>query len=171
MAMSLDQAAEAFRDAMRETVKQHSLWYLIKGVLLVIVGVLAIIFPVFSSAFFVLMLGWLLIISGIVQGISLIGAGKVPHFWLELISVVLALLVGFLLVRDPVQGMHQAKTTQVIPDNDGSCDASGAVLAGYQLGVNMGVRGTPAIVLPDGRMISGYRPHDKLVSALGIEAY
>jgi len=104
MAMSLDQAAEAFRDAMRETVKQHSLWYLIKGVLLVIAGVLAIIFPVFSSAFFVLMLGWLLIISGAVQGISLIGAGKVPHFWLELISVVLALLVGFLLVRDPAQG-------------------------------------------------------------------
>ena len=47
MAMSLDQAAEAFRDAMRETVKQHSLWYLIKGVLLVIGGVLAIVFPVF----------------------------------------------------------------------------------------------------------------------------
>jgi len=105
MAMSLDQAAEVFRDAMRETVKQHSLWYLIKGVLLVIAGVLAIIFPVFSSAVFVLMLGWLLIISGIVQGISLIGAGKVPHFWLELISVVLALLVGFLLVRNPAQGM------------------------------------------------------------------
>jgi uncharacterized membrane protein HdeD (DUF308 family) len=46
-----------------------------------------------------------LIISGILQGISLIGAGKVPHFWLQLISVVLALLVGSLFLRDPGQAM------------------------------------------------------------------
>ena len=105
MSVSLDEAAGAFRDAMRETVRKHSLWYLIKGVLLVVAGFFAVIFPVFSSAFFVLMLGWLLIICGIAQGISLIGATKVPHFWLELISVVLALLVGLLLLRDPAQGV------------------------------------------------------------------
>jgi uncharacterized membrane protein HdeD (DUF308 family) len=106
MAMSLDAAAEVFRDAMRETVKRHSLWYLIKGVLLVVAGVLAVIFPAISSTAFIVILGWLLIISGVVQGIGLIGAGQVPHFWLELISVVLALLVGFLLLRDPTQGLQ-----------------------------------------------------------------
>ncbi|MCP4382921.1 MAG: HdeD family acid-resistance protein [Hyphomicrobiales bacterium] len=106
MAVSLDAAAEVFRDAMRETVKKHSLWYLIKGILLVVAGILAIVYPVISSVAFVVFLGWLLIISGVVQGVSLIGAGKVPHFWLELISVVLALLVGFLLVRDPAQGLQ-----------------------------------------------------------------
>ena len=31
MSMSLDEAAEAFRSAMRETIKQHSLWYLAEG--------------------------------------------------------------------------------------------------------------------------------------------
>src|SRR5215218_7750843 len=34
MAMSLDAAAEAFREAIREAVKRYSLWYLIQGVLL-----------------------------------------------------------------------------------------------------------------------------------------
>lgn len=106
MSMSLDAAAEAFREAMRETVKKHSLWYLIKGCLLVVAGIVAIIYPVISSVAFVVILGWLLIISGVVQGISLIGAGQVPHFWLELISVVLSLLVGFLLIRDPAQGLQ-----------------------------------------------------------------
>ena len=106
MSMSLDAAAEVFRQAMRETVKKHSLWYLIKGVLLVIAGVVAIIYPVISSAAFIVILGWLLIISGVVQGISLIGAGQVPHFWLELISVVLALIVGFLLIRNPAGGLQ-----------------------------------------------------------------
>ena len=28
-----------------------------------------------------------------------------PHFWLQLISVILAILIGFLFLRDPAQGM------------------------------------------------------------------
>jgi len=105
MAMSLEAAAEVFREAMREAVKRYSLWYLIEGVLLVIAGMLAIIYPVISSAAVIVLLGWLLIVSGLLQGMSLIGARHVPHFWLQLISVILAVLVGFLFLRDPAQGM------------------------------------------------------------------
>src|SRR5262245_43610232 len=105
MATSLSAAAEAFREAIRETVKRYALWYLIEGVLLVVAGILAIIYPAIASAAVVVLLGWLLIISGILQGLSLIGARHVPHFWLQFISVVLAVLVGFLLLRDPAQGM------------------------------------------------------------------
>lgn len=105
MSMSVNTAAEILRETMRETVKQHSLWYLVKGVLLVAAGAVAVIFPVLSSALFVVMLGWLLIIAGIIQAISLIGASKVPHFWLELISAVLGLVTGFLLLRAPGIGM------------------------------------------------------------------
>ncbi len=105
MAISLDEAAEAFREAMRQTVKQYSLWYLVQGVLLVAAGILAVIYPVISSAAVIVMLGWLLIISGVLQGIGLFGAGQVPHFWLQLISVILAVLIGFLFLRDPEQGL------------------------------------------------------------------
>ena len=77
MALSLDAAAEVFREAMRDTVKRYSLWYLIQGILLIAAGMLAIIYPVISSAAVVVLLGWLLIITGVVQGLSLIGAGQV----------------------------------------------------------------------------------------------
>src|SRR4051794_38466396 len=60
MALSLDAAAEVFREAMRDTVKRYALWYLIQGVLLIAAGVLAIIYPVLSSAAVVVLLGWLL---------------------------------------------------------------------------------------------------------------
>src|SRR5215210_1021997 len=60
MALSLDAAAEVFREAMRDTVQRYSLWYLIQGVLLIAAGVLAIIYPVLSSAAVVVLLGWLL---------------------------------------------------------------------------------------------------------------
>src|SRR5262249_14073366 len=105
MSVTLEAAAQAFRDAMRESIRRYSLWYLIEGVLLVAIGLLAVIYPVVSSAAVVVLLGWLLIISGVAQGVSLVGARHVPHFWLQLISVVLAVLVGFLLLRDPAQGL------------------------------------------------------------------
>lgn len=103
--MTLDQAAEVFREAVRDTVRRHSLWYLIQGVLLIAGGVLAIIYPLVSSVAVILLLGWLLILSGLVQGISLIGARRVPHFWLQLVSVILGLVIGFLFLRDPLQGL------------------------------------------------------------------
>src|SRR5918993_573581 len=77
----------------------------IQGALLVGAGILAVIYPAISSAAVIVLLGWLLIISGVVQGLSLVGARHVPHFWLQLISVILAVLIGCLFLRDPAQGM------------------------------------------------------------------
>jgi len=103
--MSLDQAAEVMRSAMRDVIKRHSLWYLLQGGLMVLTGAVALLFPVFSSVAVVLMLGWLLIFNGIFQGISLIGATNVPHFWLQLISVALSVVIGFLFLRHPGEGL------------------------------------------------------------------
>jgi uncharacterized membrane protein HdeD (DUF308 family) len=87
MTMPLEVAAQVMRDAMRETVKRHSLWYLVQGGLMILAGIVALIYPALSSVAVVLFLGWLLIIAGILQAISLIGARHVPHFWLQLVSV------------------------------------------------------------------------------------
>ena len=105
MSMSLEAAAQVMREAMRETVKRHSLWYLIQSGLMILAGFLALVFPAISSVAVVVFLGWLLIVSGILQAISLIGARHVPHFWLQLISVVLFILVGSLFLRNPGEGL------------------------------------------------------------------
>ncbi|MEJ2753473.1 MAG: DUF308 domain-containing protein [Chloroflexota bacterium] len=62
--ISVDQAARIMRDAMRDAIKRHSLWYLIQGILMMLAGMVALIFPVFSSVTVIILLGWLLIISG-----------------------------------------------------------------------------------------------------------
>ena len=105
MTMSLETAAQALREAMRETVRRHSLWYLVQGALMVLGGVLALVYPIVSSVAVVLFLGWILILSGVVQGFSLIGAKDVPHFWLQLVSVVLSVIVGVLFIRHPGEGL------------------------------------------------------------------
>ncbi len=103
--MSVDQAAKVMRSAMRDVIKRHSMWYLLQGGLMVFAGLVALLFPVFSSVAVVLVLGWLLIFSGIFQAISLIGATNVPHFWLQLISVTLSILIGVFFVRDPGESL------------------------------------------------------------------
>ena len=99
MTMSLEAAAQAMREAMREKVKRHSLWYLVQGGLMILAGILALVYPVVSSFAVVFLLGCVLIVSGVVQGISLIDARDVPHFWLQLVSAVLSVIVGVLLIR------------------------------------------------------------------------
>jgi uncharacterized membrane protein HdeD (DUF308 family) len=105
MTMTLEAASQVMRDAMRETVKRHSLWYLAQSALMILAGVLALLYPALSSVGVVLFLGWLLIISGILQGISLIGAQHVPHFWLQLVSVALFVIVGVLFLRNPAESL------------------------------------------------------------------
>ena len=41
----------------------------------------------------------------LVAATLLIGARQVPHFWLQLISVVLSIVVGLLLLRNPEAGL------------------------------------------------------------------
>lgn len=105
MTISLDAAAEVYREAMRQSVRRYSLWYLVEGVLLTLAGILAMVFPLISSTAAVLMLGWLLIFSGALQAINLISARHVPHFWLQLAAVLLSLIAGFLILRDPLQSL------------------------------------------------------------------
>jgi len=105
MAIPLDAAAAAMREAMRETVKKYSLWYLLQGVLMIVAGILALVYPLVASVAMVFLLGWILIISGVLQGIGLIGARDLPHYWLSLISAVLAIVIGLLLLRQPDSGL------------------------------------------------------------------
>lgn len=105
MSMSVEAASGVMRDAMRDAVKRHSTWYLVQSALMIVAGMLALIFPAISSVAVVIFLGWLLIISGVLHAISLIDARDVPHFWWQLLSVVLFMVVGFLFLRNPGAGL------------------------------------------------------------------
>jgi len=56
------------------------------------------------------------------------------------------------------------KAGEEIPDSN----CTNPVASQYELGHEVGVSGTPAIVLEDGRLLPGYMPADQLVQAIGI---
>jgi thiol:disulfide interchange protein DsbC len=62
--------------------------------------------------------------------------------------------------------MTAAKKNRTIKDNL-SCDAP--IAEHIALGYEVGVSGTPAIVLQDGRFIGGYMAADELAKTIGIK--
>lgn len=103
--MSLEAASEAMKEAMRTTVRRHRVLFLIQAAIMVLAGIAALIYPLISTVALALFLGWMLIFAGIAQAITLIGGSKVPHFWMQLLSAVLSVIVGFLFIRNPAVGV------------------------------------------------------------------
>ena len=65
---------------------------------------------------------------------------------------------------DRRKSLTQAKNGQNLPSRD--CDTP--ILAHYDLGNELGISGTPAIVFPDGRVIPGYLDAETLASMLQL---
>ena len=66
---------------------------------------------------------------------------------------------------NPQETLTQLKNKQSVPEK--VC-ADNPIAAQYQLGQELGVRGTPAIVTQDGQMIPGYQSADDLMVTLGL---
>lgn len=66
--------------------------------------------------------------------------------------------------EDPNSAITALKAGEQIP----SATCENPVAAQFDLGREVGVSGTPAIVLEDGRMLPGYLPADALAEAIGI---
>jgi thiol:disulfide interchange protein DsbC len=66
---------------------------------------------------------------------------------------------------DPRDTLTRLKNKEVIEPN--VC-AGNPIAKQFQLGQNVGVRGTPAIITQDGTMIPGYQSADELMGTLGL---
>ncbi len=66
---------------------------------------------------------------------------------------------------DRKRSLSQAKNGQNLPEGD--CETP--ILEHYELGNQLGIRGTPALVFPDGRLVPGYVEAERLAEMLAIE--
>jgi uncharacterized membrane protein HdeD (DUF308 family) len=102
---SVSAAGSALREAVKESVRKNAWLFIAQGILMTIAGIAAIAYPLMTSVAVVVFLGWMLIVVGVVQGISLISAREAPHFWLQLVSVALACIIGAMMVSRPEAGL------------------------------------------------------------------
>ena len=79
-------------------------WLLVLGILMIVLGTIAFIIMPAATLGTVLVLGWLLVVSGVFEAIQAFRERKSGGFFLHLLGAVLGLLVGFLIVTHPVAG-------------------------------------------------------------------
>ncbi|HXM13498.1 MAG TPA: DUF308 domain-containing protein [Terriglobales bacterium] len=79
-------------------------WLLVLGISMVILGTIALFITPAATLGTVLVLGWLLVVSGIVEAIHSFSVRRWSGIFLHLIGGILGVLVGLLVVTHPVAG-------------------------------------------------------------------
>ncbi len=93
-----------FGAAMRRKLKAHWRLYTIQGVVLVILGTIAVALPRLAAIAATDFLGWLLLFSGLFGAASLVGSTRAPSYWPSLLLAILTAILGFVLAWYPLQG-------------------------------------------------------------------
>ena len=93
-----------FQRAVASRLHEHWKLYLVEGIVLIVLGVLAILIPPIATLTFTLVLGWVFLISGVVGLFTTFWMRKAPGFWWSLISALLGIIVGATLLAQPVSG-------------------------------------------------------------------
>lgn len=94
-------------ESIMESIRKNPSIYLIEGILLIILGTIAIVLPITSTIALTLILGWVLIIGGIYRFFRSIKLkSSLNHFWLSLSSGIVATIVGILLLGNIVKGIY-----------------------------------------------------------------
>jgi uncharacterized membrane protein HdeD (DUF308 family) len=89
---------------LNETMRSYWILFLIQGVIMMILGALAIIWPQISTIAVDIYVGWIFLIGGLVGLVTLFLAPDVPAFLWGMLTAALCLFAGVLLLWHPVEG-------------------------------------------------------------------
>lgn len=95
---------ERMQGAISNSLHEHWQLFLLEGIVLVILGVAAVMLPLVATIAVALVVGWVLLLSGIVGLIATFRMRRAPGFGWSLLSAVLGIVAGFLLLRWPLGG-------------------------------------------------------------------
>jgi len=104
MSLPHGQRATQIGTAVANAAREHSKFFLAEGIVLVLLGALAIFLPLFATVTITILLGWIFLASGIVGLIATFGARLAPGFWWSLLSALIAIAVGLILLAQPIAG-------------------------------------------------------------------
>ena len=87
-------------------VADHWMLFLLEGVALIVLGLLAIVIPSIATPSVTYVLGWLFLVSGTIGLGTTFWARQAPGFWWSLVSALLAILVGVVLIANKAVDLY-----------------------------------------------------------------
>jgi uncharacterized membrane protein HdeD (DUF308 family) len=95
---------DRLQSTVTNSLNSHWRLFLIEGIVLFILGLLAIIVPPIATIAVEVLIGWLLLMSGIVGLIATLRMRGAPGFAWSLISAILGIVAGIVLLVWPLSG-------------------------------------------------------------------
>jgi uncharacterized membrane protein HdeD (DUF308 family) len=85
-------------------LRRHWGWLLLWGIVLIVLGAIALADSVFVTVISMFPFGWVLLIAGIVEAVQAVRHRKAGHHFLHAMNAVLGIVVGFMLLRNSLVG-------------------------------------------------------------------
>jgi uncharacterized membrane protein HdeD (DUF308 family) len=96
--------ARDIRSAVSAAIHRHWGLFLLEGILLIVLGSLAVLVPAVASVAATIVFGWILLLSGVIGLIATLRARHAPGFGWSLLSAIVGIAAGLILLAMPVQG-------------------------------------------------------------------
>lgn len=98
--------SEPAASPVAKSMHEHWMLFLFEGVVLVVLGLLAVIVPSIATSTVTAVLGWLFLLSGFLGLATTFWARRAPGYWWSLVSAFLAILVGVVLIANKSQDLY-----------------------------------------------------------------
>lgn len=102
--MSMNQPGTRLSVEAERSLRERWWLFVVEGVVLFVLGLLAVLVPALATIGFTLFLGWLFLLSGVMGLVATFYARQAPGFWWSLVSAVLGIAVGLILLVSPAGG-------------------------------------------------------------------
>ena len=96
---------EQIQRAVASSLHEHWVMFLVEGIVLVVLGLLAIVLPPIATLAVEILFGWLFLVSGVVGLITTFWMRQAPGFWWSLLSAVLGIAPASCCWRWPLSGV------------------------------------------------------------------
>ncbi|HMD29061.1 MAG TPA: DUF308 domain-containing protein, partial [Steroidobacteraceae bacterium] len=89
---------ERLRTAVTESLHAHWVIFLIEGIVLIVLGLMAVAVPMLATLAVAILIGWLLLVSGVLGLVTSIWMRRAPGFLWSLLSAILGIAAGVVLL-------------------------------------------------------------------------
>jgi uncharacterized membrane protein HdeD (DUF308 family) len=96
---------EQIQRAVASSLHEHWKLFLVEGIVLIVLGLIAIVVPPIATLAVEILFGWLFLVSGILGLATTFWMRHAPGFWWALLSAVLGIAAGIVLLAFPMSGV------------------------------------------------------------------
>jgi uncharacterized membrane protein HdeD (DUF308 family) len=93
-----------FQNALRAAIRENWKWFVFQGVVMLVLGCLAVAEPVIASVAVDIYIGWLFMFSGLLGLVAMFSTREASAFFWMLLTSALSLAVGIMLIWKPAEG-------------------------------------------------------------------